>query len=305
MLMAPQGVVFDIKRYALHDGPGIRTTVFLKGCPLACAWCHNPEGLRCSPEVVYRHDRCLGCGACVSLCHRSALTLTAAGVLRDAERCLGCGSCASACPALARERVGRSFSVSQVVAEVLKDQLFYDESGGGVTFSGGEPLSQPDFLLALLEACGGHAIHRCVDTSGYAPWEILSSVAAHTDLFLYDLKHVDNQAHKSATGVGSDRILDNLRRLGELGAAVIVRYPLIPGFNDDAATIGRVCDLVATLPGTMARLHLLPYHDFQMAKYRRFGRPYAGHTIASEPTRPVAEVAQQIRAAGLTVKIGG
>jgi pyruvate formate lyase activating enzyme len=302
--MDPAGIVFDIKKYALHDGPGIRTTVFFKGCPLRCAWCHNPEGLRAAPQVVYREDRCLGCGDCVASCDRGALTLTAGGIRRDVDRCGGCGSCAAVCPALARELAGRRMAVSQVVGEVLKDQLFYDASGGGVTVSGGEPLAQPEFLLALLEACGHHELHRSVDTSGYAPWETLSAVAAHTDLFLYDLKHMAHEAHKGATGVGNGRILDNLRRLDELGAAIIVRLPLIPGFNDDAAAVGQLCDFITSLTG-VDTIHLLPYHDFQATKYRRFGRPYAGHTIAVEPARPLSEVADQVRAAGLTVEIGG
>ena len=146
MAADPQGIIFDIKKYALHDGPGIRTTVFLKGCHLACAWCHNPEGLGPAPEVVYRPDRCLGCGACVDRCKRAALTLTAGGIVCDDASCVDCGCCALVCPALARESAGRSLRASQVVAKVLKDQLFYDESGGGVTFSGGEPLFQPDMI---------------------------------------------------------------------------------------------------------------------------------------------------------------
>jgi pyruvate formate lyase activating enzyme len=173
-----------------------------------------------------------------------------------------------------------------------------------VTFSGGEPLSQPDFLLAVLEACGRHELHRCVDTSGYAPWETLSAVAAHVDLFLYDLKHMDAEVHRRATGVGNHRILGNLRGLHGLGAPIIVRLPLIPGFNDDAGVIGEFCDFICTLTG-VDRLHLLPYHDYQVPKYRQQDRTYTGHTFAGEAIRPVAEVADQIRATGLTVKIGG
>lgn len=302
--MDPKGTVFDIKKYALHDGPGIRTTVFLKGCPMTCAWCHNPEGLEASPEVVYGAEGCLGCGACVARCAQRALTLTPQGVAGDDALCILCGHCAEVCPAQARELVGQRLPVSQVVDEVLKDLLFYDESGGGVTFSGGEPLQQPDYLQALLEACGRHEVHRCVDTSGQASWDTFARIAPHTELFLYDLKHMDGKAHRRATGVGNARILDNLERLDRLGAAIIVRIPLIPGFNDDVAAVGRAGQFIAALTG-VATLHLLPYHGFQACKYTKLGRGYPGRNIDPEATRPVTEVADQLRDFGLTVEIGG
>jgi pyruvate formate lyase activating enzyme len=332
--MDPAGLVFDIKRYALHDGPGIRTTVFLKGCPLSCVWCHNPEGLRPSVEVGYTHDRCIGCGVCVEACGQGALTLEqphveacgqgaltldqphveACGqgtlspdhrtVIRDMDACTNCGRCAAVCPSKARQVAGRRMPVSQVVAEVLKDQLFYDESGGGVTFSGGEPLSQPDFLLPLLEACGSHEIHCCVDTCGFAPWERLAAVAAATDLFLFDLKHIDGEAHRRATGVDNTLILDNLRGLVRLGAAVIVRLPLIPGFNDDPETIEGIGRTLGEL-SAVDTVHLLPYHHFQVSKYTKFGRPYPGCAIAKLPMRPIGQVEAQLRAHGLRVETGG
>ena len=302
--MESMGTVFDIKKYALHDGPGIRTTVFLKGCPLNCAWCHNPEGLTAAPEILHSADRCLSCGACAETCEAGALTLTPRGVVCDGSRCLACGRCAEVCPAQARELAGRRMRVSQVLAAVLKDQLFYDESGGGVTFSGGEPLYQPDFLLALLEACGNHEIHRCVDTSGLAPWDTFSRIAPHTDLFLFDLKHMDDGHHRTATGHGNARIIDNLLRLDRLGAAIILRMPLIPGFNDDAAAVGRAGDFVAGL-ASVDTLHLLPYHSMQARKYAKVGREYPGRAIARKVARPVTEVAEQLRAFGLTIEIGG
>lgn len=302
--MDAMGTVFDIKKYALHDGPGIRTTVFLKGCPLNCAWCHNPEGLVSTPEVVYSTGRCLGCGTCAESCAQKALTLTPQGVAADDALCILCGRCAEVCPAQARELAGRRLQVSQVVDEVVKDLLFYDESEGGVTFSGGEPLHQPDFLQALLEACGRHEIHRCVDTSGQASWNALSLIAPHTELFLYDLKHMDAEAHRRVTGEDNARILDNLRRLDRLGAAIIVRIPLIPGFNDDVTAVGQAGEFIAALTGIDA-LHLLPYHGFQKRKYTKFGRCYPGRNIDPAPTRPVSEVADQLRDFGLTVEIGG
>jgi pyruvate formate lyase activating enzyme len=302
--MDPTGLVFDIKKYALHDGPGIRTTVFLKGCPLNCSWCHNPEGLSPIAEVAYRRERCLGCGACVEVCQQGALSLNPHGLVWDLDACQSCGACAAICPAEARQVAGRRMQVSQVVAEVLKDQLFYDESGGGVTFSGGEPLGQPEFLLPLLEALGAHEIHRCVDTSGYAPWETLCAVAAHTDLFLYDLKHIDGLAHQRATGVDNALILENLRRLDRLGAAIIVRLPLIPGVNDDPDAIEGAGRFLEELAG-VAAVHLLPYHHFQASKYAKFGRPYPGRAIAKLSLRPIGEVEAQLRAHGLRVETGG
>ncbi len=302
--MASTGIVFDIKKYALHDGPGIRTTVFLKGCPLTCDWCHNPEGIHPHPEIVYTSDRCLGCQSCVSSCPQTALRLTDAGVVRDSARCGRCGTCTTICPAQAREMAGRVMSVDEVMTAVVKDQLFYDESGGGVTFSGGEPLGQPDFLLALLAACADHELHRCVDTSGFAPWSTLAAVAAQTDLFLYDLKHMDRDVHRRATGVDNACILDNLRRLVHLGAAVIVRLPLIPGLNDDAATVDGIGRFLEALRG-VDTLHLLPYHAFQRSKYLKLGRPYPGRAIAPKPGRRLPAVADQLRRYGLTVVTGG
>lgn len=197
------GIIFDIKRYAIHDGPGIRTTVFLKGCPFTCAWCHNPESKDAAAQILYTRKRCIGCVKCVEACPQDALTLTIDGIHTDFKLCQGCGICADACPAEARELAGRRESVTGLMAVIEKDVLFFDESGGGVTFSGGEPLVQADFLMALLDACGDRGIHRAVDTTGHVDTALLMEVAERTDLFLFDLKLMDPEKHRHHTGVSN------------------------------------------------------------------------------------------------------
>ena len=233
-------MVFNIQRYSIHDGPGIRTTAFLKGCPLACAWCHNPESLRPMPEVVFRAERCLKCGWCVKACPRAAISLDSSGWRRDASRCDGCGACATVCPSEAVEVIGRRMTVAEVLAEVEKDRIFYSESGGGITVSGGEPLAQPDFLAGLLSACRQKGLHTVVDTSGCAPWATFERILPDTCLFLYDLKHLDDDVHQRWTGVSNVQILDNLARLAETGAAIEVRMPVVPGVNDSDEHLDRL-----------------------------------------------------------------
>lgn len=225
-MMLIQGTIFDIKRFAVHDGPGIRTTVFLKGCPLGCLWCHNPE------------SQSLG----VSVFEGRGGTLT----------------------------VGRLATVDEIICEIERDTVFFDESDGGVTFSGGEPLAQPEFLLALLERCGELAIHRTVDTSGYAPREVLLAAAARAELFLYDIKLLDEDAHRAHTGVGVGLILDNLRALCDTGIPIRLRFPVIPGITDTPANVDALGALVRSLPRRLL-VDCLPYHAAAMDKYPRFG----------------------------------
>ncbi len=298
------GTIFDISRYCIHDGPGIRTTVFFKGCPLSCWWCHNPEGISREPHLALRPGRCTRCGCCVEACPNDAIVLSGDGAATDPALCRMCFECAAVCPSGAREVVGRTATVDEVMAEIVKDVPFYDESGGGVTFSGGEPLFQPDFLLELLRACGRRDIHRLVETSGYAHPDVLRRIAAETDIFFYDLKHMDSAVHRQYTGAGNELILENLRSLAEDGAGVCVRLPLIPGVNDGRDHIEAVGAFLKSLR-RVPRVDLLPYHDVMNSKYRRFGWTCRMGEIRPHDRATLAELARLLGAFGLDVTIGG
>ncbi|UCH90255.1 MAG: glycyl-radical enzyme activating protein, partial [Thermoplasmata archaeon] len=267
------GFVFDIKKYAIHDGPGIRTTVFFKGCPLHCQWCQNPESWKREPELGLRTGRCVRCGQCVEICTHQATTLTEDQPSTDANKCKLCGECVDACMAGAREIIGQEMTVGEVMVEVEKDVVFYDQSNGGVTFSGGEPLMQPEFLLALLNKSQTQGIHTAVDTSCYAEQQIIETVANKTDLFLCDLKHMDSNMHERFTGVGNNLILDNIKRLSEAGKEIIIRFPVIPGFNDDHGNIEATGQFAASLPH-ISKVDVLAYNRGGKEKSTRLSADY-------------------------------
>lgn len=298
------GIIFAIKRYALHDGPDLRVTVFLKGCPLSCPWCHNPEGMRFGLEIHTMPNKCVGCGECVPACPGQALHAGPKGIVRDQSACAACGTCAEVCPALAHEALGQRRSVADVMREIAKEAPFFEGAQGGVTFSGGEPLAQPEFLEALLVACGHRGWHRAVDTSGLTSWEVLARIALLTDLFLFDLKHMDSATHRQVTGVDNTLILDNARRLAELGSAIRFRMPLIPGLNDDEANIEATGRFIAGLPGASG-IDLLPYHSTAKGKYAKLRRSYPGEAIPQSDPDQTARAAQILQARGLSVRIGG
>jgi len=299
-----KGLVFDIKKYAIHDGPGIRTTVFFKGCPLQCQWCHNPESWSSSAEHGLRKDRCIGCGQCAEACPDQAISLVENRPVTETDKCNLCGRCVDTCMAGAREIIGRQMTVSEVMFEVEKDIIFYDQSGGGVTFSGGEPLMQPEFLLAVLNQCQAQQIHTAVDTSCYAEPKIVEMVSERTDLFLCDLKHMDNEMHERFTGVGNNLILDNIKRLSEAGKEIVIRIPVIPGFNDEKANIEATGKFTASLPGVI-RVDILPFNRGGKEKLARLTAESKLMQVETPGEEEMNSIAKELSKYGFEVKIGG
>ena len=295
------GIIFDIKRFAIHDGPGIRTTVFLKGCPLSCWWCHNPESQSVKPDILCRHNLCVRCGTCIEACPENARSLSSDGVDRDADRCTVCGTCADACPSGALEKIGRRMSVEQLMGEIEKDTPFFDQSGGGVTFSGGEPSAQPGFLRALLDRCRDRDVHTAVDTCGFARPSVLRSIAVRTDLFLFDLKLMDPKRHADFTGVSNDIILSNLTMLTEMGKQIYLRIPVIPSITDTDGNFDAIGRFVAALKSA-PRITLLPHHSTAMEKYARFDMDKRLPEGTGTPSRKeLGELASRLAGYGLEI----
>ncbi len=303
-MSARPGLIFDLKKYAIHDGPGIRTTVFFKGCPLRCAWCHNPEGQLAKPEVMVKADRCLpGCNACLKDCGAKAIARRKGRIEINRFECDGCGKCVDACPSQAVELAGRLRDAAEVVEQVFQDRIFHEGSGGGVTFSGGEPLMQPDFLEALLEECRRREAHTAVDTCGYVAPEVMARFAGRADLFLFDFKVMDDERHKRWTGVSNRVILENLRTLSRSRSRIVIRIPLVAGVNDDPDNIRRTAEFVRSL-GTIGQFSLLPYHAMARDKYRRLGRGRDHADFAAPPAEAQAEIKALLESYGFRVSLG-
>ena len=265
-------MIFNIQKFSLHDGPGIRTTVFFKGCPLICLWCHNPESQNGRQDMLYDREKCVMCGMCAKVCPQGAIAQVDNSMVTDLEKCDFCGECVIYCIPGAREIVGKRYTVLEVIDQVLRDRVFYEESGGGVTLSGGEPLVEIDFAEELLRHLKDEGIHTAVDTCGAVPFEYIERAAKYTDLFLYDLKLVNDEKHQEFTGASNQEIIENLRKLTEIHDTVYLRVPIIEGINAETAFIEETIKLIEGL--NIKEVHLLPYHSIAKHKYQKLGREY-------------------------------
>lgn len=297
--------VFNIQPYSIHDGPGIRTTVFLKGCPLTCLWCQNPESQKMENQLLVVRDRCTGCGRCVIACPFDAVKIVDGISKTDRTKCTVCGSCVSQCPEGIREVCGEEYTVSQLVKKVMADKLFYDGSGGGITVSGGEALSQADFVSEFFKQCKSEGLHTTLDTSGFAPWDKLEKVALHTDLVLYDVKHMDSQAHRKLTGVSNERILENLKRLSTMPVEIYIRIPVIPGMNDSDENIEKTAEFVKKDLGGRYKTYLLPYHRMGEAKLENLEETQGFLNLQPPSQEHMEHLRQFFDQRGLECQIGG
>jgi len=299
------GKVFDVQRYAVHDGPGIRTLIFLMGCPLRCLWCQNPEGWTMQPVLLHYSSRCTGCGECAPACPNGAVDVGETGDVRtDHSRCTGCGQCVSACPEGARAVAGKEITVAMTMHEIRKDMPFYTRSGGGVTLSGGEPCMQPDFAADVLSSCKGEFIHTAVETSGYADTQSLLKVLQHADRVLYDIKHMDTREHERLTGVGNETILKNARYISNTDVEIVIRIPLIPGYNDSPSNMEATARFVKSLDSVI-RVDVLPYHSMARSKYDALGIEYPLSGVLPPDKETVNHTVSIIRSQGLNVSVEG
>jgi pyruvate formate lyase activating enzyme len=311
--MSETGAVFHIQRFSIHDGPGIRTTVFLKGCSLHCFWCHNPEGRRPSPEIQYFANRCIACGACVTACPNSAHELHDGLHVFHLDRCRVNGACVETCYPQALQLSGRMMTVEQVVEEVLADRAFYESSGGGVTLSGGEPALSGDFARRLLEECKREGLHTALETCGEYPWHFLELLLPVTDLIIMDIKLMSGERHREATGRTNDRILSNARLLAQTGKPMIMRTPIVPGVNDSEEDVRQVASFVRELcelrktNGT-ADIHpivyeLLAFHRLASDKYTSLGLEYEASAIQPPTRERMSVLANVAKGCGINARI--
>lgn len=295
--------VSDIQRYCVHDGPGIRTVVFFKGCPLRCQWCQNPETQSARPQLMVTPSLCIGCGACLAACPAGAVSAAQGPSVTDRGRCTACGACAVQCYAGARRVVGEEKTVEEVERAVLADAVFYRNTGGGVTLSGGEAAMYPGFASALLRRLQKAGVHTALETCGHCTWEDLERILAHTDLVLFDIKHTDPEAHRRYTGVGNEKILDNLARACQMGKHVVIRFPFIPGVNDSEENLRETARIA--VENGIKEVHLLGFHQLGENKWHGLEMPYACAAYQSPSEQTLAAAAALLRGYGLRVSVGG
>ena len=296
------GTVFNIQRFSLHDGPGIRTIVFLKGCPLSCKWCSNPESQGVKPVIMYNESECMHCGRCVSACKRGAIDPQNPGHI-DRSKCVSCGECANVCPAGALVLKGTTMTVEQVILELKKDATTFRRSGGGVTLSGGEPLLQNEFATEILKACKAQGWTTAAETTGCVPVESIERAVPYIDTVLLDIKHMDAEMHKKFTGMGNETILMNAPRIAQI-SQTIVRVPVIPGFNNTKEDISKITAFARTLTGVRT-LHLLPYHNLGSNKYDLLGKDYYLKDVSPLKPEDMEEYKSIVENSGLQCVIGG
>jgi len=300
-----QPLIFDIKRYAINDGPGIRLAIYFKGCSLRCVWCHNPESILPQAQKLYTPERCIGCGECVKVCPHQALELSPEGIRTDNKRCDLCGKCAHICPTRAMEMSGEEKSIDELMTIIEREQHLFDQSSGGVTISGGEPLLYPDYLFELLDRCGQQQIHRAIDTAGHVPEKNLLAAVQRTELFLFDLKLIDPVRHQQLAGADNRLILSNLRALSAAGAQIQIRIPLIKGVNTAEADLQAFAEVIAALPGEKKAVALLPYHAIAAHKYRKLGSSYQQNALQPPEQNDLERAIACFSNHGLSASVGG
>jgi len=298
-------LIFDIKKYAINDGPGIRMTVFFKGCNLSCEWCHNPESMSPKVQKMYTASKCIGAAKCIDNCPNEALELTENGVVTNYDMCNLCGKCAEVCPTKAFEMLGQHISIKDLIKQIENESIFFDQSGGGVTFSGGEPLMHSDYLLEALKECGKRFYHRVVDTTAFSKQEILLEVAKHTELFLIDLKVMDAQLHKKFTGVSNEKILSNIIELAKTDCELIFRMPLIKGVNTNEDNIMRTALFINSLEGNRTKINLLPYHNIAENKHSKLGIKNKFVSFETPDENELINIISSFNTYGIDATIGG
>ena len=298
-----KGIVFDIQRFSIHDGPGIRTIVFLKGCPLHCFWCQNPEGIHLKPEIMFFPDRCIGCGRCLEVCPEGAHVIVDGTHVYLRDKCVVCGKCTETCYAGALMLTGRLMTVDEVIEEVLRDRIFYEMSNGGVTLSGGDPVVQLDFSRAILERCKAEGLHTAIETAANCRWNDLDALLPVTDLIMMDIKHLDPDKHREVTGVSNDLILENVRRLAQTGKPLIIRVPVVPTVDDTPEEIEAIAQFVRSFPN-LQYLELLPFHRLGQSKYHALGFNYHASHLRTPTKDKMRELATKAEKFGIEVRVG-